>query len=98
LVDSHGESVGFFRFSAATAVVLADGAEAYGVTGRRAGEYGEPIRDMIIASNAYDAAKPGGAGNPGRFRFEDVSGLPQTEIDFREDVMKARALVSELVV
>ncbi len=99
----HGESVGFFRFSAATAAELADRAEDYVVTGRRAMEYEEPIRDMIIASNLMDAgkpgdaARPGDAGNPGRFGFEDISGLPWTEIDFREDVVKARALVSELV-
>jgi len=105
----HGESVGFFRFSAATAVELADRAEDYVVTGRRAKEYEEPIRDMIIASNAYDTAKPGdtansgdagnpdNAGAPDRFGFEDISGLPWTEIDFPEDVLKARALLSELV-
>ncbi len=47
-------------------------------------EYEEPIRDMIIASAAD------------RFGFEDISGLPWTEIDFPEDVVKARALLSEL--
>jgi hypothetical protein len=92
------------RFSAATAVELT---EAYVATGRRAMEYEEPIRDMIIASNVYDTAKPGDAGNPGRFGFADISGLPQSEIDFPEvdfpeiefpeNMMKARALVSELV-
>ena len=81
----HGESVGFFRFSAATGRELADRAEDYLTTGRRAMEYEEPIRDMIIA------------GDPDRFGFEDISGLPWTEIDFPEDVVKARALVPELV-
>jgi len=99
----HGESVGFFRFSAATAAELADRCADYVATGRRAMEYEEPIRDMIIASNAIDAGKPGdagssmNAGNPGRFGFEDISGLPWTEIDFPEDVVKARALLPELV-
>ncbi len=82
--DWHGESVGFFRFSAAAAEELADRAEDYVVTGRRMMEYEEPIRDMIIAS-ATD-----------RFGFEDISGLPWTEIDFPEDVVKARALLPEL--
>jgi len=39
---------------------------------------------MIIASAAN------------RFGFEDISGLPWTEIDFPEDVVKARALLPEL--
>ena len=81
----HGESVGFFRFSGATAAELADRTEHYVASGRRAKEHEEPIRDMIIASN------------PDRFGFEDISGLPWTEIDFPEDVVKARALFSELV-
>jgi choline kinase len=83
--DWHGESVGFFRFSPAAAVELADRAGAYVAAGRRAMEYEEPIRDMILAS-------PGD-----RFGFEDISGLPWTEIDFPEDVMKARALLPELM-
>ncbi len=81
----HGESVGFFRFSARTAAELAERAEAYVSSGRRAFEYEEPIRDMIL-----DAP-------PGRFGFEDISGLPWTEIDFPEDVVKARRLLPELI-
>ena len=46
-------------------------------------EYEEPIRDMILA-------------HPGRFGFEDISGLPWTEIDFPEDVAKANLLLPEL--
>jgi choline kinase len=82
--DWHGESVGFFRFSTSAAEELAGRAEDYVVTGRRMMEYEEPIRDMIIASAAD------------RFGFEDISGLPWTEIDFPEDVVKARALLPEL--
>ena len=80
----HGESVGFFRLSAATAAELARRAEAYVSGGRRGEEYEEPIRDMIL-----DSA-------PGRFGFEDISGLPWTEIDFPDDVAKAALLVPEL--
>ncbi|MGD0104785.1 MAG: phosphocholine cytidylyltransferase family protein [Rhodopila sp.] len=83
--DWHGESVGFFRFSTAAAAELADRAEDYVATGRRMMEYEEPIRDMIIAS-AED-----------RFGFEDITGLPWTEIDFPEDVVKAQALLPALV-
>lgn len=80
----HGESVGFFRFSPQTAAELADRAEGYVASGRRALEYEEPIRDMIVA------------GPPGRFGFEDISGLPWTEIDFPEDIRKAAALLPQL--
>lgn len=80
----HGESVGFFRFSPGTAAELADRAADYVAGGRGGMEYEEPIRDMILASH------------PGRFGFEDISGLPWTEIDFPEDVEKAQALLPEL--
>ena len=80
----HGESVGFFRFDAPTATELADRADDYVRGGRRALEYEEPIRDMILHSA------------PGRFGYEDISGLPWTEIDFPEDVTKANAIVAAL--
>ncbi len=80
----HGESVGFFRFTAQTAAELAGRAEAYVGSDRRLMEYEEPIRDMILESRA------------GRFGFEDISGLPWTEIDFPEDIAKANLLVPEL--
>ena len=83
--DWHGESVGFFRFSAAMATELAGRSEDYVAAGRRMMEYEEPIRDMIIASAAD------------RFGYEDISGLPWTEIDFPEDVAKAHALLVELL-
>ena len=82
--DWHGESVGFFRFSPASASELADRVENYVETGRRSQEYEEPLRDMIQASDVR------------RFGFEDISSLPWTEIDFPEDVIKARALLPEL--
>jgi len=79
----HGESVGFFRFSPDVAHELAERAEAY-VADRRGMEYEEPIRDMIMASPAD------------RFGFEDISGMPWTEIDFPEDVAKAMALLPKI--
>ncbi len=82
--DWHGESVGFFRLSPRAARELADRVEDYVASGRRAQEYEEPIRDMIQASD------------PHRFGFEDITSLPWTEIDFPEDVTKARALLPEL--
>jgi choline kinase len=82
--DFHGESVGFFRFTPQTAAELADHVDAYVTSGRRGMEYEEPIRDMILQSA------------PDRFGFEDITGLPWTEIDFPEDVVKATALLPEL--
>jgi choline kinase len=82
--DWYGESVGFFRLSPAAAGELADRVEDYVISGRRSQEYEEPLRDMIQASA------------PDRFGFEDISTLPWTEIDFPEDIVKARALLPEL--
>ncbi len=82
--DFHGESVGFFRFTPQTAAELADRTDAYVTSGRRGMEYEEPIRDMMMQSA------------PDRFGFEDITGLPWTEIDFPEDVAKANALLPEL--
>ncbi len=76
----HGESVGFFRFAPEIAATLAWRAAATIAEGGRMVEYEEPIRAMIKA----DAR--------GAFGFEDVTGLPWTEIDFKEDVAKAEAL------
>lgn len=81
----HGESVGFFRFAPDAAAELAERCESYVAMGRRAMEYEEPIRDMIQSSP------------PGTFGFEDISGLPWTEIDFPEDVAKASGLLPRLM-
>jgi choline kinase len=43
-------------------------------------EYEEAIRDLMLAE-------------PGRFTAADVTDLPWTEIDFEEDVAKARDVV-----
>jgi choline kinase len=73
----HGESVGFFRFSPDLAAALAARAETYATGGRGALEYEEAIRDLLLAE-------------PDRFAAEDISDLPWTEIDFPEDVVRAR--------
>ena len=80
----HGESVGFFRFTPETAAELARRASDYATGGQRHMEYEEPIRDMIQSA-------------PSRFGFEDITGLPWTEIDFPADVAKAQALLPRLV-
>ncbi len=78
--DWHGESVGFFRFSARTAADLAVQCDTYISAGKLDVEYEEAIRDLILA-------------HPERFGAVDVSDLPWTEIDFEEDVIRARAHV-----
>lgn len=73
----HGESVGFFRFSAAAAAALADRCAAYVEEGRTDLEYEEAIRDLILAA-------------PDRFGAADVTALPWIEIDFEADLVRAR--------
>lgn len=75
--DRYGESVGFFRFSARMAAALADRCDAYVAAGRLDIEYEEVIRDLILTE-------------PHAFAAADVTDLPWTEIDFPEDVHKAR--------
>jgi choline kinase len=75
--DRHGESVGFFRFSADMAAALAERAAAYVQDGRVGAEYEAAIRDLILAHSD-------------RFGYEDISDLPWTEIDFAADVARAR--------
>lgn len=75
--DWHGESVGFFKFGAAMAAELADACDRYVAAGRTDIEYEEAIRDLMLAE-------------PDAFTYVDVTDLPWTEIDFPEDVAKAR--------
>jgi choline kinase len=74
----HGESVGFFRFAPDIAAELARRTDGYVAAGQTALEYEEAIRDMILAS-------------PDTFGFEDITGLPWTEIDFPADVRRAES-------
>ncbi len=83
--DWHGESVGFFRLSPATAARLASVVRAQIEGGLWAAEYEAPIRTLIRDRDANAS-----------FGFEDVSGLPWTEIDFTEDVERAQALLPSL--
>jgi choline kinase len=78
--DWHGESVGFFKFSPTMAAALADACQRYMDAGQTGVEYEEAIRDLIL-------------GNPERFTYLDVTDLAWTEIDFPEDIEKARDIV-----
>ena len=79
--DRVGESIGFFRFDAATARALGERAVRLAGNGDSDLEYEEAIRGMILD------------GPADRFGYEDVTGLPWTEIDFPEDVERARRLL-----
>ena len=78
--DIRAEWVGFARFSADTAERLALAIQRYVDRGRIDVIYEKPVRDVILET-------------PGLFGFEDVTGLPWIEIDFPEDVVRARAEV-----
>jgi choline kinase len=74
--DIRAEWVGFARFGADTAGRLARAIEAYVRRGRVDVIYEEPMRDVILAADA--------------FGFADATGLPWIEIDFPKDLRRAR--------
>ena len=75
--DLQGESVGFFRFAPATALQLTRAAEHYLQRGEDQQPYEECIRDLLL-------------DRPEDFGYEDITGLNWIEIDFPEDIIKAR--------
>ena len=77
LFDYQGESVGFFRFSAETANKLQKHTQSYLERGKEDAPYEEIIRDLLLEQPNY-------------FGFEDITGLKWIEIDFPEDVDRAR--------
>ncbi|MFQ5672934.1 MAG: NTP transferase domain-containing protein [Nitrospinales bacterium] len=74
--DFCGESVGFFKLAETTAQKLAAATQRYVDDGKTGECYEEALRDVLLASRT--------------FGFEDITGLPWTEIDFPEDVERAR--------
>lgn len=78
--DQVGESVGFFRFTQASATRLAQIVQQYAQTGRGNEPHEEAVRDLLLES-------------PERFTCADVTDLPWLEIDFPVDVARARDVV-----
>jgi choline kinase len=76
--DWFGESVGFFKLAGATARRLVEATRRTIEGGRTGEDYEEALRALLLADP------------PGRFGFEDVTGLPWLEIDFAADVDRAR--------
>ncbi len=82
--ERHGESVGFFRLSPQTAAELSARCDEKIAAGGAHLEYEEALRDLMLAD-----PKSGS----GRWGVADVGDLPWTEIDFEDDVAKARDIV-----
>ncbi len=78
--DYCGESVGFFKFDPACATALAGVCTAYIEQGRLDEPYEEAIRDLIRAGQHA-------------MGFEKVAELPWLEIDFPEDLARARNVI-----
>ena len=75
--DYQGESVGFFRFTGVTAEKLVQVSERYLDRGDVLLPYEECIRDLLLE-------------NPDQFGFEDITELAWIEIDFPEDIDRAK--------
>ena len=82
--DRIGESVGFFKFDAATALRLARLIAAYVADGRREQAHEEALRDLALCDDIA-------------IGVEDVTGLPWLEIDFPEDLIRAEHQVLPLI-
>ncbi|HEV3410205.1 MAG TPA: NTP transferase domain-containing protein, partial [Chthoniobacterales bacterium] len=78
LADWVGESIGFFKMGAQDVPMLAAETRARAAGANVTDSYDDVLRVMVQA---------------GRFSFEDVTGVPWTEIDFPEDVTRAREVV-----
>jgi Predicted sugar nucleotidyltransferases len=78
--DRVGETVGFFRFTPATAARFADIVAGYVAAGRADQPHEEALRDLFLES-------------PTVFDLLDIAGLPWLEIDFPADVTRARDVV-----
>ena len=79
--DECGEWVGFVRLAADVAERVATATERYVEAGRTDVIYEEALRDQVVGLP------------PGTFGYEDVTGLPWIEIDFPEDLRRAREVV-----
>lgn len=75
-----GESVGFFRFDGTTAKQLSEICAQFAREAKGDLPHEEAIRQLLL-------------GQPDRFGYEDVSGLPWIEIDFPEDVIRAERII-----
>ena len=82
--DRIGESVGFFKFDAATALRLARLIGGYVADGRREQPHEEALRDLALSADV-------------EVGVEDITGLPWLEIDFPQDLVRANNEVLPLI-
>lgn len=75
--DTVGETVGFFRFTAATALRFADIVAGYVTQNRADQPHEEALRDLFLEQ-------------PQAFDLVDIAGAPWLEIDFPADLDRAR--------
>ena len=80
--DFVGESIGFFKIAPADLPLLIEETRVRSAGRAVRDSYDEVLRAMVLAD---------------RFGFEDVTTLPWTEIDFPEDVSRARDEVLPLI-
>lgn len=73
--DFVGESIGFFKIAPADLPMLIEETRARSAGSNLRDSYDDVLRAMVLAN---------------RFGFEDVTSLPWTEIDFPDDVSRAR--------
>ncbi len=76
--DYQGESVGFFKLAAGVARRLRETVEHFIQHGQREALYEEAIRALLLHDDAVTIG------------YEEVTGLPWTEIDFHADLDRAR--------
>ncbi|MHA1599485.1 MAG: phosphocholine cytidylyltransferase family protein [Alphaproteobacteria bacterium] len=76
--DWWGEWIGFCRFDPEMAQKVWAAADRHISAGRRGAIYEDAIRDVLLAEP------------PGTFGTEDITGLPWVEIDFPDDLKKAK--------
>jgi len=80
IYDQIGESIGFFRFGPYSAARIASECGRFDAEGLADAPHEESIRNVLLAQ-------------PSAFAYEDVTGLPWIEIDFPEDVVRARDVI-----
>ena len=76
--DLVGESIGFFKIAPGDLPMLVEETRARSAGSNVSDSYDDVLRAMVLAD---------------RFGFEDVTGIPWTEIDFPDDLSRARAEV-----
>ena len=84
LFDWCSDSVGFFKWSPALAENPTQRAEDSAARDDRDAPYEEVLRETIFAA-------------PADFGFEDITGTPWVEIDFTEDVLRAKMKILPLI-